>query len=144
MPLQTSSSTSNDGLGHGGVAVPAPATARQELTEATRQAAAAKLLQMFHSGQFPEIAKRSILLKSYGNSPCNKWSIGNIITILLAGPPDARGFRQWEEVGRTVKKGAVVIECAPFRTLTATESHVFHAAAARYGEFLEMPVVYNS
>lgn len=43
MPLQTSSSTSNDGLGHGGVAVPAPATARQELTEATRQAAAAKL-----------------------------------------------------------------------------------------------------
>jgi hypothetical protein len=49
------------------------------------QAAAAKLLQMLHSGQFPEIAKRSILLKSYGNSPCNKWSIGNIITILLAG-----------------------------------------------------------
>ena len=45
---------------------------------------------------------------------------------------------------RTFKKGAVVIDCAPFRTLTATESHAFHAAAARYGEFLEMPVVYNS
>lgn len=42
---------------------------------------------------------------------------------------------------RTVRKGAVVIECAPFRTLTATENHALDAAAARYGEFLGMPVV---
>ncbi|MBE2236565.1 MAG: AlkZ family DNA glycosylase [Caldilineaceae bacterium] len=42
---------------------------------------------------------------------------------------------------RTMKKGAVVIECAPFRTLTATENHALDAAAARYGEFLGMPVV---
>ena len=86
------------------------------------QAAAAKLLQMFHSGQFPEIAKRSILLKSYGNSPCNKWSIGNIITILLAGTTDARGFRQWEQVGRKVKKGAKALyilgPCTYTKTVT--------------------------
>ena len=63
------------------------------------QAAAAKLLQRFESGQFPEIAKRSILMKSYGKSPCTKWSIGNIITILLAGTSDARGFRQWNKSG---------------------------------------------
>jgi hypothetical protein len=42
---------------------------------------------------------------------------------------------------RIVKKGAVVIDCAPFRTLTATENHALNAAAARYGEFLGMPVV---
>ena len=70
------------------------------------QAAASKLLDMFHSGQFPEIAKRSILLKSYGTSPCSKWSIGNLLTVLLAGTNDARGFRQWEQAGRKVKKGA--------------------------------------
>ena len=86
------------------------------------QAAAAKLLQMFHSGQFPEIAKRSILMKSYGNSPCNKWSIGNIITILMAGTSDARGFRQWEQVGRKVKKGAKALHilgpCTYSKTVT--------------------------
>jgi hypothetical protein len=42
---------------------------------------------------------------------------------------------------RTFKQGTVVIECAPFRTLTATENHALNAAAARYGEFLGMPVV---
>ena len=45
---------------------------------------------------------------------------------------------------RAFKQGAVVIEGAPFRTLTATESHALQAAAARYGEFLEMPVAHNS
>jgi hypothetical protein len=86
------------------------------------QAAAAKLLQMFESGQFPKIAQRSILMKSYGKSPCNKWSIGNIITILLAGTSDARGFRQWEQVGRKVKKGAKALHilgpCTYFKTVT--------------------------
>lgn len=42
---------------------------------------------------------------------------------------------------RTLKKDAVVIECAPFRTLTATENHALNAAAACYGKFLDMPVV---
>lgn len=42
---------------------------------------------------------------------------------------------------RTLKKDAVVIEGAPFRTLTATEQDALNAAAARYGEFLGMSVV---
>lgn len=86
------------------------------------QAAAVKLLQMFEAGNFPEIAKRSILMKSYGKSPCAKWSIGNIITILLAGTSDARGFRQWEQVGRKVKRGAKALHilgpCTYIKTVT--------------------------
>jgi hypothetical protein len=42
---------------------------------------------------------------------------------------------------RTFSKGAVVIESAPFRPLSAAESDAFVAAARRYGEYLEMPVV---
>jgi hypothetical protein len=42
---------------------------------------------------------------------------------------------------RTVKRGAVVIETTPFRSLTPAESDALNAAADRYGEFLGMPVV---
>ena len=42
---------------------------------------------------------------------------------------------------RTFKKGAVVIEVAPFRPLTPAENDALSAAANRYGEFLGMPVV---
>jgi hypothetical protein len=42
---------------------------------------------------------------------------------------------------RTFKKGAVVVELAPFAPLTAAEGRAFVAAARRYGEFLGMSVV---
>jgi hypothetical protein len=42
---------------------------------------------------------------------------------------------------RTFKKGAVVIETTPARTLTPAERDLFEAAAQRYGEFLGLPVV---
>jgi len=42
---------------------------------------------------------------------------------------------------RTFKKGAVVIELAPFAPLTAAAGEAVTAAAQRYGEFLGMPVV---
>lgn len=42
---------------------------------------------------------------------------------------------------RTFKKGAVVIELAPFAPLTAAEGEAVTAAAQRYGEFAGMPVI---
>jgi hypothetical protein len=42
---------------------------------------------------------------------------------------------------RTFKKGAVVIEMAPFRALTRRENYALSAATERYGEFLGMPVI---
>ena len=85
------------------------------------QAAAAKLLQMFEAGDFPEIAKRSILTRAYGNQPCAKWSIGNFILMLVQGTNDARGFQQWEAVGRSVKKGAHALHIFAPLTYTITE-----------------------
>jgi hypothetical protein len=42
---------------------------------------------------------------------------------------------------RTFKKGAVVIELAPFAPLTAAEGEAVAIAAERYGKFVGMPVV---
>ena len=51
---------------------------------------------------------------------------------------DGRVAGAWK---RTAKKGAVVIELAPFRPLTAAEHHAISAAADRYGEFMGLPVM---
>jgi hypothetical protein len=42
---------------------------------------------------------------------------------------------------RTFKKGTVVIEIAPFAPLTPAQAAAIAAAARRFGDFLEMPVV---
>jgi antirestriction protein ArdC len=39
------------------------------------------------------------------NVPCRAWWWRNQLLVALQGHKDARGFRQWEEVGRWVKKG---------------------------------------
>jgi hypothetical protein len=42
---------------------------------------------------------------------------------------------------RKFKNGAVVISLSPFSKLTASEDRALAAAARRYGEFLDMPVM---
>jgi hypothetical protein len=37
--------------------------------------------------------------------PSDKWSFANRMIMLLSDTEDARGYKQWQEVGRTVKKG---------------------------------------
>jgi len=50
---------------------------------------------------------------------------------------DGRVVGSWR---RTFKKGAVVVELAPFAPLTAAEGEAVTVAAQRYGEFVGMPV----
>jgi len=38
--------------------------------------------------------------------PCRRWSVLNQLCVSLAGTLDARGIRQWNAVGRRVRKGA--------------------------------------
>ena len=40
--------------------------------------------------------------------PCSKWSLNNRIITFFNKTEDARGFRQWNKVGRHVKKHAGV------------------------------------
>lgn len=65
-----------------------------------------RLLEMFKSGQIPPAVARTTIQGLNSELPSSKWSLGNRLLMFLNGTDDARGFRQWEEVGRRVKKGA--------------------------------------
>lgn len=70
------------------------------------QEACEKLLAMFESGELPPAVARTTIRSLGGEAPSASWSLGNQLLMLLAGTEDARGYRQWEAVGRQVRKGA--------------------------------------
>lgn len=61
------------------------------------------ILQKFKNGDLPEVIAYSKF--PIPNIPAAKWSLLNRMLMFLAGTSDARGFRQWQRVGRHVKKG---------------------------------------
>lgn len=61
------------------------------------------LLELFRSGNLPE-AVAVATIPPY-DIPSAKWSLTNRILMMLGDTVDARGYRQWQEVGRHVKKG---------------------------------------
>jgi antirestriction protein ArdC len=62
------------------------------------------ILRRFEKGDIPEVIAYSTF--PIPNIPAAKWSLLNRMLMFIAGTNDARGFRQWQEVGRRVKKGA--------------------------------------
>lgn len=65
-----------------------------------------ELLAMFKRQDFPKQVALSVIHRQ-GNIPSDKWSITNrIIMFCIGHTEDARGFKQWQEVGRYVKKGS--------------------------------------
>jgi len=76
------------------------------LTDKAREALN-RLLEMFRTGDLPAAVVRTVIRAKTGyERPSDRWSLGNRLLMYLAGTEDARGYRQWEEVGRHVKKGA--------------------------------------
>lgn len=69
-----------------------------------------QLLDMFRTGKLPEKVAFSIIHRHPGDViPSDKWSIGNRVLQLLQGTEDARGYKQWQAVGRQVKQGSHAI-----------------------------------
>ena len=66
--------------------------------------AARRLLLAFETGNLPQ-ALAQVFLRRKDDVPCRQWSWNNQIMTALMGYHDARGFQQWQEVGRKVKKG---------------------------------------
>jgi len=64
-----------------------------------------KVMEMFVSGELPSVIARSYLRRKDGR-PSDKWSLNNQLLMLVSGTLDARGYKQWQTVGRRVKKGA--------------------------------------
>ena len=66
-----------------------------------------KILNCFESGNLPKAISYSVFPAA--NIPSSKWSLINRILMLLSDTQDARGFRQWKEANRYVKKGVKAI-----------------------------------
>lgn len=68
------------------------------------QAQIEKLVEQFQSGDIFETVQKSVIISD--DIPSAKWTILNrIMAMSQCGDSDCRGFRQWESVGRYVKKG---------------------------------------
>ncbi len=66
------------------------------------------ILEAFETGNIPE----ALAVATYppiNEIPSEKWSYNNRIIQFLSGTVDARGFNQWKEVNRFVKKGSKAI-----------------------------------
>jgi antirestriction protein ArdC len=55
--------------------------------------------------------------------PMMQWSTGNRVTAALHGTQDARGYRQWQQVGRQVKRGAKAIHILAPKTRKTTTTY---------------------
>ncbi|MDA4127789.1 MAG: ArdC family protein [Thaumarchaeota archaeon] len=63
-----------------------------------------KIVQLFSSTQLPDLCARALI--NAPELPSSKWSMGNQLLMILSGTTDARGYKQWNDVGRHVKAGA--------------------------------------
>ena len=69
------------------------------------ESAATLILEAFRSGNLPK-ALAPVFVNRKDDVPCRRWSWSNQLLAALSGTSDARGYRQWETVGRHVKKGS--------------------------------------
>ena len=76
-----------------------------QYSERAKEAADAIVAQFRNPSGLPA-AMASMWLDVSDDRPCARWSWNNRFLVALFGAGDARGFRQWKEVGRSVKKGA--------------------------------------
>ena len=66
--------------------------------------AAETILAAFKDGRIPAALAQTFIHRK-DNVPCRSWSWSNQLLAALHGTSDARGYRQWQEVGRHVKAG---------------------------------------
>ena len=62
------------------------------------------ILVKFESGDIPKAVAISTF--PMDDMPSSNWSFLNRLIMCLSGTADARGFRQWQQVGRSVKGGS--------------------------------------
>lgn len=62
------------------------------------------LVRLFESGQAPQALSFATLPSPH--APCDHWSFANNLILWMNNTGDARGYRQWQAVGRHVVKGA--------------------------------------
>ncbi len=68
------------------------------------QEVADAILKAFQENTLPK-ALAPVFVHRTDNVPCRSWSWANQLMVAIHGHCDARGYRQWEQTGRHVKKG---------------------------------------
>jgi len=80
------------------------------------------ILGLFESGDdMPEAIASTMIARLEGFAPMASWSLGNQLLALRAGTTDARGYRQWQGVGRNVAKGCKAFYILGPRTKKITD-----------------------
>ncbi len=100
----------------------------------TMQEASQKLLEMFHTQEFgPQLALTIIKRRDddpVTTLPCNKWSIGNHMLMLIIGRTDvAATFLQWKKLNRRVVKDAKAFPIFSPITCNAKRDDTINAGA---------------
>lgn len=84
--------------------------------------AANRILTVFRTGKLPAALAPVFIQRAASGIPCRKWSWSNQLLTALAGHDDARGFRQWLDAGRAVRKGEKAFPIlAPITVKTTTK-----------------------
>lgn len=65
------------------------------------------ILERFKAGDIPQAI--AYTLNPIPDIPSSRWSFMNRLIMTLSGTTDARGIRQWNQAGRTIKKGSKAI-----------------------------------
>lgn len=68
------------------------------------QAVMAEILEQFQKGDVPSAIIKALF--PFADIPSEKWSLCNRLLMVIHGTLDARGYHQWQSVGRHVKKGS--------------------------------------
>lgn len=68
-----------------------------------------RLLDMFRTGEMPKAVAKTMIRKTGQEIPSDKWSLGNKIIMYAHETEDARGIKQWEAVGRSLKRDTKAI-----------------------------------
>jgi hypothetical protein len=63
-----------------------------------------KVIESFQNGDIGKFIALSYF--PFPNIPCSKWSLKNRLIMNMYGTSDARGFQQWQQINRKVKKGS--------------------------------------
>ena len=81
----------------------APASGKTRFHRRAEEAAT-RILEAFQAGTVPK-ALAPVFVQRKDDVPCRAWSWSNQLLVALSGYSDARGYRQWQAVGRHVRKG---------------------------------------
>jgi len=80
-----------------------------------------EIYELFKSGEIEEKASKALITPKEGDErPLHDWSFRNRLMVMITGTRDARGYNQWQEVGRQVKEGAESVRILAPSTYTKT------------------------